>query len=702
VKKKSQLPKSNPQDSNLATQWQQRFSIAKSNQTKLFTQFSDWYDIFNARIDPRVSNWRSKPFMPIVAQQVWALVAKFSSMVPTFEVQVNGDDVEAGDDDQRAALVSKKLEYDFNCPLMDEPMRDKVAASLIDACVTGTGLAKVPWRAKTQVRYERPVNSDTGIADLTKEKKFEKRTGYNDLEPVNIFNVFPSPATDKLNRGWLILRDFVPISELKATDDAMGGGFYNNLAKLSGKPSYGDFATYNYSRNRLMSDQEPSDATTDIATIYECYEGDNIYIFGENKDAANSTGGWVLLRQTKNYYWHGKWPLVKFHIKKRPFSFWGQGLAELTYRLQVIYNDVFAHYLDAWNLSVNPSFWVSEDSDVDDFIVEPGSLNYYNGQTPPAAIAFAKPEANSLEMIVQLLNQSIEGVTASSYATGLPSSSTDKTKGTATGIAKLTSEADDIISYMKSNFTQSLTQMGKMWLSNNQQFIQKPQNLSMIVKGQKQKVKVTPDVYQGDLDLTINENSLDPASAEDRMNKFMAYQTQLLQMQQASLTQAQNSRWALKPLYIDFATLSQDFSDIMGHPNYDKLLINGDEVQKAIESSQTPMIMPNERVMLTAQDLLPTEMAQLLQRNGIQPDQARTQGAVSPGDQVALADAKATLAKSQPQPQTPMSNPGADQATVNMAHELVGQGHLHPGIIDHLPPMQPQLNQEPQVGQQGN
>jgi len=124
-----------------------------------------------------------------------------------------------------------------------------------------------------------------------------------------------------------------------------------------------------------MTDEEPRDDTTDTATVYECYDDSgNIFIFGESKDP-DADAGWVLLRKSKNYYWHGKWPLIKFHIKKRPFSFWGQGLAELTYRLQVIYNDVFAHFLDSWNLSENPSFWIASDNDVDDFVIEPGSLH---------------------------------------------------------------------------------------------------------------------------------------------------------------------------------------------------------------------------------------------------------------------------------------------------------------------------------------
>lgn len=537
--------------------------------------------------------------MPIVAQQVWALVAKFSSLRPGFEVRIRDGNLDDEALEEKAAKAQKKLEYDYDCPLMDEPMRDKLATCLIDACVTGTGIARAIWKTKKIVRYERMVNEDTGIADLTKEKKIEKIVGYNELEPVNIFNVFVSPATDKLNRGWIIIRDYVPVSELKDTNDAMGGNFYRNLDKLSGKPSYGDFATYNYSRNRLMSDQEPADATTDIATIYHCKEGDNVYVFGESKDARDE-GGWVLLRQDKNYYWHGKWDLVKFHIKKRPFSFWGQGLAELTYRLQVYFNDIFAHFMDAENLVNNPSFWASEDSDVDDLIIEPGSINYYNGQKPPEPIVFNKPDANGLQIMVDLIQQSIEGVTASSYATGMPNSSTDKTKGTATGILKLQDAAGDIVGYMRENFTTSIVQIGKMWHSNNQQFMAQPMQITVTDKGKRTPVTVGPADLQGEADIYIDSASMNPQSDEEKLQKAMARKDALLQLQEASFAQQQIV--GTDPLIINMPDLAEDVGEALGFQNTDQLLLTQDQVNQMLEEKgqQMGQEMMNEQMGLPA------------------------------------------------------------------------------------------------------
>jgi hypothetical protein len=46
-----------------------------------------------------------------------------------------------------------KLEYDYDNPTLDEPIRDKLLNCLVDAVVTGTGVAKVPWHVKTKKKY---------------------------------------------------------------------------------------------------------------------------------------------------------------------------------------------------------------------------------------------------------------------------------------------------------------------------------------------------------------------------------------------------------------------------------------------------------------------------------------------------------------------------------------------------------------------
>lgn len=568
----------------LAATWKKRFSVAEGNQESLFKKFAQWYDAFNARVSNVGSPWRSKPYLPIIAQQVWALVAKFASLRPGFEVKLRDD--EANDDaelEERANSAQKKLEYDYDCPYMSEPMRDKIASCMIDASVTGTGLAEVTWRTFKKIRRERIVDEE-GNADLTQEKVIETVVGYNEFTPVNIFNVFVAPGSEDLySAPWIIIRSFTPISDLKKHNDAKGGKFYANLEKLSGDPVYGNFQTYNNARNRMTQDGDTKDSTVDTATIYKCYEGDDLYIFGEDKTAAGQ-GGWVLLRHTKNYYWHGKYPLVKFHVKKRPYSFWGQGLAELAYRLQVIYNDVFAHYLDAWNLTNNPSFWASESSDVDDYVIEPGSINTYKGDKPPTAIDMKDPDPNALQALIGMLQQSIEGVTASQYATGMATSASDQTKGTATGIVKLQDAAGDIVGYFRENLTTSLVQVGKMWFSNNQQFLDRPVPITVNNKGKRESMTVGPADIKGEAEIYVDSASMLPKSDEDKRNDSEALIQGLLKLQEASIGQAQMT--GTDPLYIDFNDAADKLGEGFDNMHMESLLLSPEDVMELAQEKQ--------------------------------------------------------------------------------------------------------------------
>lgn len=607
---------------SLAATWKKRFSVAESNQERLFKRFSQWYDAFNARVDFNTAPWRSKPYLPIIAQQVWALIAKFSSLRPGFEVRLRDNDAENDAElEERANIAEKKLEYDYDCPYMSETMRDKIASVMIDACITGTGIAEVTWKTFKKVRRERIVD-ENGFADLTQERVYESLVGYNDFEPVNIFNVFAAPgAEDLYNAPWIIIRSFTPIAELKKMNNEKGGDFYQNLNKLSPDPVYGNFTTYNNARNRFTN-EEPSDETVDTATIYKCYEGDTLYVFGEDKSATGQ-GGWVLLRQTKNYYWHGKYPLVKFHVKKRPYSFWGQGLAELAYRLQVIYNDIFAHYLDAWNLTNNPSFWAREDAEVNDYVIEPGIINTYRGDAAPQKIDMKDPDANALQALISIIQQSIEGVTASQYATGMANSAQDKTKGTATGILKLQDAAGDIVSYLRENLTTSLVTVGKMWFSNNQQFLDRPVPITINDKGTRTNIDVTPADLKGDAEIYVDAASMLPKSDEEKRNDTQAQLQGILQLQQSSISQAQLT--GTDPLYINFNEAAEMYGEGFDNKNIQSILLTPEQIQEMQQEKMNEEMRQQTNMDMGLHpdpDEATRQMAQEMVQNGeLDPDE---------------------------------------------------------------------------------
>ena len=118
---------------------------------------------------------------------------------------------------------------------------------------------------------------------------------------------------------------------------------------------------------------------------------------------------------------------------------------------------------------------------------------------------------------------------------------------------------------------------------------------------------------------------MDPSTLPERRQAFIIYTQQLEALRLASTQQAQQTKFATDPLYINYAAQVQQYSEIMGHPNYEKLLVSQEDMQKAMQASQAPMIMPNEKFIMDINELYGSEASQYLQKNGVQPDPQRQQ-----------------------------------------------------------------------------
>lgn len=575
--------------STSADTWKERYDIAVNNQETMFKKFSDWYKLMYATVDDsNIALWRSKVFIPILAGKAWNLISKFVGLKPGFEVALRNPDASSDVQKEMARKMQLKLEYDYDNPSLDEPIRDKMISCLVDAVVTGTGFAKVPWHVKTKKRYERIIGED-GTVDLTKQKVIESKYGCNDLLPVNIFNVFIAPGSTNLYKApWVIIKEYKTIDQLKAMNATEK--IYNNLDKLENARVDADqFAQYKKSRNRLTNDQDPivTDKTVDYVAVYECYEGNKICTYADAGTKNGKSEGWIELREQENPYWHGKFPLVRFVVKQRPYDVWGEGVFELTERLQSAVNDVFNHYMDNWNLSVDGMYMIPENSRVSNFVVQPGGQITYQG-TPPSQFKMPDPNPNSVQQVLAVLEKSVEDATISAYATGATSSSTDKTRGTATGIIRLQQAAGDLISFMRSNFQQTINQIGQMWLSNNQQYLDR----AITVPAEKGTTEeVHPAMLQGDMELRIDDASMEPVSKEDQRAAYMQYVQQTLALQQASAAQVQVTQGQTKPLIIDFKELFEQMSDKFGIKSEQSIVIDTENPEPG-QMNQQPQGMP--------------------------------------------------------------------------------------------------------------
>lgn len=552
-----------------AAMWKARYDAAQSHQEQMFSRFKKFYQIMYAQFNTdNMAPWRSKVYLPMLASKGWDIITKFLALKPGFEVNVRDDTMEDDDDiKERAEKQQKKLLMDYDNPNLEKPIREKLIDVLYDSVVTGTGVAKVPYVSKKMEQRAHPIlDEETGEVDLTQDIVKENITGFNDLIPVNIFNFYISPAaTSMQNAQWVIIREFKTVDELKKARDE---NFipYTNLDELQGAQATADqMSQYNAARNPVLGKQEKveADDTIDYIEIFECYDKANNKICtfaGQGSGKGKGKGEyWVEIRNQENPYWHGKFPLVTFYTKKRPYEFWGESIFESTERIQSAVNDIFNHYMDNWNLSVNGMVMMEETSYVSDYIIEPGGELFYKN-TEPKQFKYPEPNPQQLSEIMKVLERSFEEATISQYAAGTPQSSTDKTQGTATGIIRLQEAANEKIGFMKANFQQALKEVGQMWLSNNQQFMDEPVVTDITRGNSVEKLVITPADMQGVSELRIDDASMEPATKEMQQQAHLAWVQHMLQLQQASWQQYQLTQNPEDMMRLDFNAIGKESS----------------------------------------------------------------------------------------------------------------------------------------------
>lgn len=558
--------------------WANRFDVAKTYQLPLFQKWAKWYDDMYAHLSNQtMAPWRSKVYMPIISSKVWDLISRFIQYRPGWEVTprtlpVNTLSKEAFDlymDDMNRKIekVRMKLDYDYDNPLMDDPIQDELLGVMLDACVTGQGVGRAPYLTK-QTAYKSYAKGDTGM-DFSKVKVDTAQEGYNAFTGVNIFNFFIKPGAKSLQKSpWIIIYDQVPLYELERDPKIDKTA----IKKLKTGALTNEFAQYEASRNRLITTQDANaaDTTTQMADIYECWdkEHNETVIYGNGND------GWVELYRGENVYWHKKYPLVPFYIRRKPYQFWGESIFENSETLQAAINDIFNHYMDSHNMA-DGMIAIEEGSVVEPYVIEPGGEIRYRGEMPKQ-FRFPSPDAGGVQTALNIINGAIENATISQYASGVPNSSTDQTQGTATGVTRMMEAAAEKVGFMRANFRRSWREVGQMWLSNTQQFMRTDVVYQTTVKGEKHNEVLRPEDMIGIFGVKIDDGSFEPVSKDQKRQDFLMYKDFVLQVQAASIEQADRTQDPTLALNIDFSEFLQRGSEHFGESHTHFLLSETD------------------------------------------------------------------------------------------------------------------------------
>jgi len=583
----------NPEEES--AKWQKRFDIAKTYQIPLFEKWSKWYDDMYAHVtNQALAPWRSKVYMPIISSKVWDLISRFVQYQPGWDINVRTLPVNTLDKDQfdlymedmnkKTEKVRLKLDYDYSCPLLEEPIQDELLGVMLDACVTGQGVGRAPYLQRT-TEYKSYVQGDTGT-DYSKAKVDTATEGYNAFQGVNIFNFFLKPGAKSLQKSpWTIIADQIPVYELEKDPKIDKAA----LKTLKVGAITNEFAQYEASRNRLVTTQDAGslDTTTQMAQIYECTdkEFNEVVVYGVGGT------GWVELYRGENVYWHKKYPLVPFYVRKKPYQFWGESIFENSETLQAAINDIFNHFMDSHNMA-DGMVAIEEGSVVEPYIIEPGGELRYRGEMPKQ-FKFPSPDAGSVQTALNVINGAIENATISQYASGVPNSSTDQTQGTATGVTRMMEAAAEKVGFMRSNFRRSWREVGQMWLSNTQQFMRTDVVTETKVKGQTQTEVLHPEDMMGIFGVKVDDGSFEPISKDQKRTDFMQYKDFLLGVQGASVAQAERTQDPNQALNLDFGEIFQRGSEHFGESS-SHFVIDSTQITPQLPSSPDAVTAPGD------------------------------------------------------------------------------------------------------------
>lgn len=597
--------------------WQQRFENRKFKLAKMHEDAQKYYDIMYAvQNTTKISPWRSKVYVPVLASKAWDLISRMSDVVPYFNVTIKNE-LEINDAGNfelgqgvadRQKRIESKLHYDYLCGT-DEPMKLKVFDPLVDAVVAGTGYAYAPWQLKDKKDYGRKFD-ENGTMDNTKRVEKKQKVGYNEFEGINFYNVFPADGPSWTKIPYLIVRGYKPKLDMESS------GLYKNLGRVKTESNTTDgFQLFNQSRNRIVNEQDQTwiDETVEMVTYYECYErtknGMTLTTYAEGDDAK----GWVEIRPSSIPYWHNMFPVVPFYCRKKSYSVFGESLFENNRTLQSATNDLFNHYLDNWNLSIDSMLMYEDGSLTNDFVVEPGGEITFTGEAPKQ-FKFPEPNPQQLSLVMNVLEKGIDNATFSPYAAGQPNDKNDKTQGTAYGVKTITEAATTKIGFFRDNFKQSMKIVGRIWLSNLQQFSDDPSEIRRKEQGKIVPDLVMPSDYQGEMELDIDDDSMVPLSKADKRDMSAQFTQDILMLQKAAIEQVNIFKQPADVPRFNFVEMVQDKAELYSFKDAERYLLDN-----SVQIPQPPENDTREYLNFSYKDAPDDIKAQIEEMYGLEP-----------------------------------------------------------------------------------
>ena len=459
-------------------------------------RWKSYYKLYRSYRDGSTQPFKSNIFVPYIFSIVESVVPKMLGTMfntrPIISVQPR-----QGGSEEIARLLERLLEYQLDEEQLE--FFSKILEFFKECAIYGTSFMKVL-----------PKFNDDELVSFN----------YIDLEPLDLFNVFPDYRARSIRRmKYIIQLSYVDYDELERLGRQ---GFYKNIKDVMNYTESMNTVD-EFKRERLteigIMDEYGFDANRKVIEVLEYWDRDWIYTVGARK---------VVLKKEKNPF-NGLLPFVMARYIPVQHELYGIGIPEVSKTLQEELNTVRNQRMDNVNLIINRMFVANKyaDIDFDQLVSYPGNVILTNDVTSIVPLD-TRDITKSAYQEEEIIKRDIDNAVGEyEYSRGaLP-----PRKETATGIVRLQQAAsvrfDTVVKMLE--FT-VIRHIAKMFLWLDYQFLP-PDQLKQIL-GEMDYTKYNGDTfYAQSIDSILKQYMFQPmgssttAVKEVRIQQIMqAYQ----------------------------------------------------------------------------------------------------------------------------------------------------------------------------------
>ena len=453
------------------------------------------YEVYmNSDAMRREERSKEKLYVHHVYQQIETIVPRMVTPDPKFDL-----DPREGQDEMQVRALQRKIDYDLEVDGFVNKQVDFAKTALI----CGVTVGKVIWdRRVSNVKVHdysvKPMDL-LGGAPATKVVERVDRNGPSCI-PVNLWDFFPYPGCatidempEVFHRVWLSDDEVRARMELVGED---GKPVYKNLNKVLAGSGMTD-------ESRQLPNESPEDATArrgeDRHEFIERWRNGRLTVIADRQH---------LVRDCHNPYWHGRKPFVGASTQPDIRSFVGISEVEVIENIARMIHKFENLRLRAAEFAVNPVLKIARGLKGSKKLEwRPGAHLYLDrpdqiqAETAPANLGAAWDEVQAYLGYMQ----QVSGV--SPFIAGADPGASGVNQETATGASILQAEANKRLALKLLQMQIMYSQVAKMFVQLNQQFMTKPELVRVAGAEGNEWVQVDPKDIAGAYDVRASNST---------------------------------------------------------------------------------------------------------------------------------------------------------------------------------------------------